>query len=137
MTYPARLSFQARWALTIGDYRGNPTHRSAREGDVVRELVAMLAIAGEYFTEVEGAGLLLVGLQLYGLQDAKSEFATHRKALPFPDVPGAADGVSSDARVSAAGLRDTPEATARQLMERWLPSFYEDPEDLFQRIVPG
>jgi hypothetical protein len=143
MTYPARLSFQARWGLVVEDPRSSQElYRCAREFEVIRDATACLAIAGEYFAEVDGAGLLVAGARLTGFDGAKSQWATNCAPAIPPErllaLPGAPDGVRGTARVNALDLRDEPEATARVLLERWLPQFYRDEyeRDAFEIVVP-
>lgn len=145
LTYPGRLSFLARWGLVVT--RGDNTldgrqelYRSAREFEVIRDLTAFLAIASEYFAEVNGAGVLVAGARLAGFGGAKSECATG--SAPFPPtpasgLPAAPDGVSGVVRQSALSIRDEPERTSRAVIERWLPQFYRDEygRDAFELIV--
>lgn len=141
LTYPATLSFHLHLGLMVGENMGGlKPYPSARESTVVYETVAALSIAGEYFTDVAGGGQLLAGLSITGFKSARSEFASSTISLPDLNVghlPPAADGVESSARTSASELRDTPERLARQLIERWLPSFYTDDRDLFDVLVPA
>jgi hypothetical protein len=138
LTYPARLCFLAQYAVTVPEGRGGTSYKVAREDELVYDLIALLAMAGEYFTEVEGGGHLLAAISLRGFKDAESQFA--RNGRWQGTLPGAADGVKADARASAIDLRDEPEQVARRMIERWLPAFYRDaedpPRDLFQVIVP-
>jgi hypothetical protein len=138
LTYPARLSFLAQYALTVPDRRGGTSYKVAREDELVYDLIAMLAMAGEYFAEVEGGGHLLAAISLRGFKDAESQFA--RNGGRIDALPGATDGLEADARTTAIDLRDEPEQVARHLIERWLPAFYRDvedpPRDLFEVIVP-
>lgn len=138
LTYPARLSFMAQYALTVPDGQGGTSYKVAREDELVYDLIAVLAMAGEYFTEVEGGGHLLTAISLRGFKDAVSQFA--RNGRWQGALPGATDGVNADARTSAIDLSGEPEQVARRLIERWLPSFYRDvedpPRDLFEVIVP-
>jgi hypothetical protein len=142
MTYPARLSFQIRWGLGVGDSNGTELYRCAREFEVIRDTTACLAIAGDYFAEVDGAGLLVAGARLSGFDGAKSEGGTQRALAVPPEwllpLPGAPDGVTGTARVNALDLREEPEATARALLERWLPQFFTDEHgrDPFEIVVP-
>ncbi|MGO9319330.1 MAG: helix-turn-helix domain-containing protein [Solirubrobacteraceae bacterium] len=141
LAYPATLSFRALFGLVReGPNASVKTYLTAREADVIYELVAMLAVAGEYLTDVLGSGHLLVAASLSGFQGARSSFATGTSStadLDAPGLPAATDGVENTARTSAVEMRDTPERVARLLVERWLPSFYEDDRDLFETIVPG
>lgn len=138
LTYPARLSFLAQYALTVPDGQGGTSYKVAREDELVYELIPMLAMAGEYFSEVDGGGHLFTAIWLRGFNGAESQVARHRGWSG--GLPGAPDGVRSDARASAIDLRDEPEHVARRLIERWLPAFYRDVEDpqrdLFELIVP-
>jgi hypothetical protein len=140
LTYPACLSFEGMWALRVPESGLLPAYLCAREVNVAYELVAMLSIAGAYFAGVEGGGHLLVENALSGFRDGKSQFASetrHRGDAPL--LPDAPDGVTADTRTSAVELRDTPERVARLLIDRWLPSFYQDPlgnRDLFQVLMP-
>lgn len=141
LSYPASLSFQAFFGLRVGgDQSALREYRSAREGQVVYELVAMLAIAGEYFADVTGGGNLLAELRLRGFEEARSQFATEMRGstadLEATNLPGASDGLLASARSSAIELGAAPEQVARWLIERWLPSFYTDDRDLFDVIVP-
>lgn len=113
---------------------------SAREIDVVRELVWLLAFAGEYFTEVAGGAHLLASLRLEGFRDARSQVTIEGSSTGDLEAalrPGAPNGLTQSARGSARDLRDTPERAARVLIERWLPAFYTDPRDLFTLVLPG
>jgi hypothetical protein len=123
LAYPAQLSFQARWSLVVADDRGQQLYRSARELSVAAEITGMLAVAGEYFMTVPGAGILFVALRLRGFQDGKSEGATRNRREVRADGPGAPDGVLRELQVSAFRLRDQPDETAEELIERWLPAF--------------
>jgi hypothetical protein len=138
LTYPARLSFLAQYALTVPDGQGGTSYKVAREDELAYELIALLAMAGEYFSEVDGGGHLLTAIWLRGFNGAESQVARQRRWSG--GLPSAPDGVKSDARVSAIALRDEPERVARRLIERWLPAFYRDvedpPRDLFELIVP-
>lgn len=122
LAYPARLSFQAQWGLHAVDANDRVMHVSAREIDVARELTAMLAIAGEYFSTVTGAGLLAAGLRLRGFEKSISQLGTETGRLT--ELPGALDGVTTAAETSPLELSSTPEAVAQRLIENWLPPFY-------------
>lgn len=142
LAYPATLSFRAFFGLRRGEHHPSiHTYTTAREADVVYELVAMLAITGEYLADVLGGGHLLVASSLSGFQGAVSSFTTDTLGsvadLEAAKLPVAASGVDRVERTSAAELRDKPERVARLLIERWLPSFYADDRDLFDTIVPG
>ncbi len=141
LAYPARLSFEGYWALNVPGNGPLPDYLCAREIDVARELIAMLAVAGEYFASVDGGGHLLVGARLAGFEHGRSQFATEGQSRSFAaDLPGAPAGVTADARTSALDLRDTPERVARTLIERWLPAFFKDvlgQRDLFETLVPA
>lgn len=138
LTYPARLCFLAQYAVTVQDGQGGTSYKVAREDELVYDLVALLAMAGEYFSEVDGGGHLLAAISLRGFAQAESQVARHRGWSGA--LPGASDGIKSDARASAIAMRDEPEQVARRLIERWLPAFYRDvedpPRDLFELIVP-
>jgi len=140
LAYPARLSFEGLWALTVPGSHPVPDYLCAREIDVARELIAMLAIAGEYFASVDGGGHLMVGGRLSGFDRSRSQFATELEPRGFAaDLPGAPDGVTSSAHTSALDLRDAPEQVARTLIDRWLPAFFTDvlgDRDLFATLVP-
>jgi hypothetical protein len=122
LAYPARLSFQANWGLHVVDANDELRYTSAREIDVARELTAMLATAGEYFTDIQGAGLLVAGLKLHGFSDAISQLGTETGRMS--ELSGAHDGVNTATDTSALELRDIPELGAQRLMENWLPPFY-------------
>jgi hypothetical protein len=122
LAYPARLSFQANWGLQVVGANDQIMYMSAREIDVARELTAMLAIAGEYFTDIQGAGLLVAGLQLHGFAGAISQLGAETGRLN--ELPPALDGVNMATDTSPLELRDTPAAAARRLIENWLPPFY-------------
>ncbi len=124
LAYPARLSFQGRWGLVVADDQGHQLYRSARELSVAEELTGMLAIAGEYLTTISSAGILFVAVSLRGFQDAKSEGATrNQRRQDIGRGRGAPDGLARELQVSAIQLRDEPDVTAEQLIERWLPAF--------------
>jgi hypothetical protein len=140
MAYPARLSFQARWGLVVPmTVAGQEAYRVARELEVIRDVPALLATAGEYFAEVAGAGLLVAGARLRGFAGAKSVRLIDMGSMiaPVAALPDAPDGVRGTARSSALALRDQPEETARELIERWLPAFYRDASDPFREVVPA
>jgi|GEM_PF-6451873 hypothetical protein len=139
LTYPARLSFLAQYPLTVAAGGGRAPFKTARETDVAYELVSMLAVAGEYFSEVDGGGHLLAAIRLSGFGGAESEVG--RDSGWVDALPGAPAGIDADARTDAVDLRDEPEQLARRLVERWLPPFYRDAlsdpaRDLFQLVVP-
>lgn len=137
LTYPAQLSFRARWGLNVTDNTGRVLYKSAREPEVARELIAMLAIAGDYYSDTDGASILFAALRIYGFAGAKSAYATREdRRSTFQHLPGAPHGITTSTRVSALELRDMPERTARVLLERWLPSFYQDSPELFALLVP-
>lgn len=123
LVYPARLSFQARWSLIIRDDEGQERYRSARETTVAADLTGMLAIAGEYFATFPYGGLLFAALRLRGFQGAQSQGLTERRPEAQPVGNGAPSGITRELQVNALDLRDEPDATAEQLIERWLPSF--------------
>jgi len=106
------------------------------------DATSCLAIAGEYFAEVDGAGLLVAGIRLTGFDGAKSECATNCAPAvppgPILGLPGAPDGVVGTARANALDLRDEPEWTSRVLIERWLPQFFRDEHgrDTFEIVIP-
>jgi hypothetical protein len=140
LAYPARLSFEGFWALNVPGSGPVPDYLCAREIDVARELIAMLAVAGQYFASVDGGGHLLVGSQLSGFDRGRSQFATEIEPRRFAaDLPEAPDGVTSGASTSALDLRDTPEQVARTLIDRWLPAFFKDllgDRDLLDTLIP-
>lgn len=141
LAYPARLSFEGYWALNVPGNGPVPDYLCAREIDVARELIAMLAVAGEYFANIDGGGHLLVGSRLTGFGNGRSQFATEGQPRSFAaDLPGAPDGVMADARTGALDLRDTPERVARTLIDLWLPAFFKDvlgERDLFETLIPA
>jgi hypothetical protein len=127
--------FGLRWSVT-------PPHdlHNAREIGLTYELVAMLAFAGEYLSNVSGGALLLAELQLAGFQGARSEATITSSTtgdLEAAIAPSSApDGLTQSARTTTAEIRDTPELVARALIERWLPAFYDDDRDLFTLVIP-
>jgi hypothetical protein len=140
LSYPACLSFMV--LLGLRWERGVPRRdlRSAREVDLLYELVALLAISGEYFSAVSSGAHLFVEARLSGFAGAKSQMVIGSGSTGDLDAalrPPAPDGLTQAARTSAVELRDTPELVARQLIERWLPAFYTDDRDLFSWIVPS
>jgi hypothetical protein len=141
LSYPASFSFQAFFGLSANPVESPHNYRSAREADLVYELVAMLSLAGEYFRDVSGGGHLFTELSLAGFSHAKSQFALQSMDQGVVDLeaerlPDAPPNFASSTLTSSAELRDTPEHTARQLLERWLPPFYEDDRDLFDWLIP-
>lgn len=142
--YPARLSFQAQWGLQVVGANDQIMYTSAREIDLARELTAMLAIAGEYFSEVEGGGLIMAALRLDGFDGAISQLGTETRGT-INELPRALAGVQTALGAAALELRDTPELPAKRLMENWLPPFYMiegkkldrfgEPIELFDLIV--
>jgi hypothetical protein len=140
LTYPACLSFEAFWGLISPESGGLPEFKSAREVDVVRELVAMLSVAGEYLAGVEGGGQLLAALDLHGFGQAKCQFFTEMRPAEAEALPDAPPHVVGATRTSAAELRDSPSLVARELIDRWLPAFFRDPQgerDLFDVVAPS
>jgi hypothetical protein len=138
LTYPACLSFDSMWGLKVAAAGGFPKYKCAREVDVARELIVMLAIAGEYFSGVEGGGYLLVGIDVQGFWRGKSQFASEASRTMVADLPDAPVGVKSDARTSASELREAPVSIARSLVDHWLPAFFRDPHgdrDLFETLA--
>ena len=104
LAYPARLSFQAHWGLDYVDANDRPMYVSAREIDVAYEITAIVAIAGEYFINIDGAGLLVAGLKLHGFDGAISQLGTQTEK-PQRELPSARDGVTSVIEASALDLR--------------------------------
>jgi hypothetical protein len=138
LTYPARLSFEAFLGLEAGR-QGAETLRSARELDIVYELVGMLSFSGEYFSDVEGGAHLLVELRLEGFNQARSQMTIDSSTtgdLEAAKLPTAPPFLLQGARTTASELRETPEEVARVLIERWLPPFYLDDRNLFTWVVP-
>jgi hypothetical protein len=140
LSYPARFSFQTFLGL-LANRNGAHEFQSAREADLVYELVAMLALAGEYFRDVSGGGHLLAELSLAGFGDAKSQFTLQNMDQGTVDLnagalPNAPPNFVNSALTSSIELRETPERAGRQLLERWLPPFYRDERDLFDCLVP-
>jgi hypothetical protein len=140
LSYPASFSFQAYFGLRA-DRPGTHEYRSASEPTIARELIAMLAIAGEYFRDIAGGGHLLAELSLTGFTDAKSQFALDRMDpgtvdLNAHSLPEAPNTFLNSTLTSSAELREAPERATRQLLERWLPPFYTDDRDLFDTLVP-
>lgn len=140
LSYPASFSFQAYFGLRA-NRPGAREYRSAREAEIAHELIAMLAIAGEYFRDIAGGGHLSAELSLDGFGDAKSQFLLDDMDpgtvdLDAGKLPSAPANFLNSALTSSAELREAPERTARQLLERWLPPFYRDDRDLFDWLVP-
>jgi hypothetical protein len=139
LLYPATLSFQIQLGLAIPAPHdsSNILYRTARELEVIRELTACLSIAGEYFANVDGAGLLLVAAELSGFGGATSETETNnavrKPPVTLPEAPSTVQGAT---RANALDLRDAPELVARSLIERWLPAFWRNERDPFELIVP-
>jgi hypothetical protein len=139
LTYPACLSYQLLLGLRVATNGPHGDLRSAREVDLLYELVGLLAITGEYFSEVAGGAHLLAELRLERFHDARSQMTMGSGPtgdLEAAKKPGAPDTITQTARTSAAELRETPERIARLLIERWLPAFYTDDRDLFKWVVP-
>jgi hypothetical protein len=140
LSYPACLSFVVLLGLRWERAVPSRDLRSAREIDLLYELVALLAISGEYFSDVSGGAYLFAEARLSGFAGAKSQMVIGSSSTGDLDAairPPAPDGLIQAARTSAAELRDTPELVARQLIERWLPAFYIDDRDLFSLVVPS
>lgn len=97
----------------------------------------MLAVAGDYYSDIDGASILLAALRTYGFEGGKSASQTREdRRSTLHEPPGAPNGITTSTSVSALALRDLPERTARVLLERWLPSFYHDSPELFTLLVP-
>ena len=127
LTYPACLSFDSMWGLEVPAGHGRPAYRCAREVDVARELIVMLAFAGEYFSGVEGGSFLLARVVLQGFARGKSQFYAETAQSSVADLPDAPANASGAIRTSAAELREDPVQDARLLIDHWLPSFFRDP----------
>jgi hypothetical protein len=140
LSYPACLSFMVLLGLHWERAVPSRNLRSAREIDLLYELVVLLAISGEYFSGVSGGAHLFVEARLSGFAGAKSQAVISSGTTGDLDAalrPPAPDGLTQAARTSAAELRDTPESVARRLIERWLPAFYTDDRDLFSLVIPS
>jgi len=122
MAYPARMSFQGRWGLVVGE-GGRQLYRSARELQVAAELTGMLAIAGEYFATVPAATMLVVALRMTGFENALAEAATRNRPDVRPGGPSAPHGLTNETQWPARTVREKPDVVAEQLIERWLPAF--------------
>jgi hypothetical protein len=141
LTYPARLSFLAQYGIRVRGPAGRPSYKVAREDDLVYDLLALLAVAGEYFSGVDGGGQLLTAIRLRGFGGAESQFAREGGWLGV--LPGAPDAMVRQARTTAIAVRDEPELLARRLIDIWLPAFFRDPQpdergprDLLDVLVP-
>jgi hypothetical protein len=130
--YPAALSFQARFGLTVRSDRQHELYRSAREPSVAIELMAMLVFAAEYFVATLGGGLLHAELSVSGFGGAKSIGQTRNRPGGFEYAPGAPDICQADRIAGAYELLDDPEAASLSLIERWLPAFCSQDDDLFR-----
>ncbi len=140
LSYPACLSFMVLLGLRWERAMPSRDLRSAREVDLLYELVVLLAISGEYFSDVSGGAHLFAEARLSGFAGAKSQMVIGSGSTGDLEAalrPPAPDGLTQTVRTSAAELRDTPELVARQLIERWLPAFYTDDRDLFSWVVPS
>lgn len=140
LSYPACLSFMVLLGLRWERAAPSRNLRSAREIDLLYELIALLAISGEYFSYVSGGAHLFAEARLSGFAGAKSQTVISSGSMGDLDAalrPSAPDGLTQAASTSAVELRDTPELVARRLIERWLPAFYSDDRDLFSLVVPS
>jgi hypothetical protein len=139
LAYPACLSFHLFFGLRFSVAVPSVDILSARELDVLYELLAVLTLSGEYLSEVDGSAHLLVELGVSGFAEAWSQMAIGSSStgdLEAAKLPGAPDTLTQAARTSAGDLRQAPEKVARTLLERWLPAFYVDDRDLFTWAVP-
>jgi hypothetical protein len=73
LSYPACLSFMVLLGLRWERAMPSRNLRSAREVDLLYELVVLLAISGEYFSDVSGGAHLFAEARLSGFAGAKSQ----------------------------------------------------------------
>jgi hypothetical protein len=112
LAYPACLSFQLFFGLRFSVAVPSVDVLSARELDVLYELLAVLTLSGEYLSEVDGSAHLLVELGLSGFAEARSQMAIGSSStgdLEAAKLPGAPDTLTQAARTSAGDLRQAPE----------------------------
>jgi hypothetical protein len=98
----------------------------------------MLNFAGEVFADVPGVGLLHVGLHLAGFQDCVSHHATHADSVMVGStshLPTAPPSLIRAVTKAADDLRDKTDLVAQELLDPWLPPFYEDTSPLYNKVV--
>jgi hypothetical protein len=138
LRHPLKLLVQIRWGLVVADVHQAERFRSAQEPGVAGELMAMLAIAGEYFVQTIGGGLVRAEVDLRGFGEAKSADSLTKDVPPSPLVnPGgraAPNGLRSEIVEGAYGFADTPDTFAIQLIDRWLAAFCRESDDFFRWI---
>ncbi|HKP90508.1 MAG TPA: ATP-binding protein [Thermoleophilaceae bacterium] len=124
--YPAQMVMQVTFPTSVIDDHGHVAYTCAFEHRVAIELIAMLALAGEFFAATDTAGLVNCALQLAGFEGTVAHHATHAESrVDATHLPTASHGLTDGYQVAALSLRDEPEALAQQFLERWLIGFYE------------
>ena len=122
----------------VSDDEGRFGYLCAFEPFVAAEIWTMLNFAGELFTEDGRIGPLDVGLQLAGFAECVSHHATHADPVlagKTSHLPTAPPSLTRAVTAAAPELRDNTDRVARQLLDPWLPPFYEDAIPLYDKVM--
>jgi Schlafen, AlbA_2 len=136
LAYPWRTTIQLTVPTQVPAMRGAPAYLCAFEGLIASELWGALAFFGELYN-AEGPVQLDVAAHLAGFQGAVSYHASHAmEGLRVDHLPHATHGDQNLVTVDSEELKSSPEHVARELIERWLVSFYEGDDLLAYVTVP-
>ncbi len=131
-SYDDRFSFLVSIPLMDED----DTHRIAYEHLWVVETLAMLSLAGHFFTAA-GATLLDVEMSLQNLEGAVSWKASRGRAFT-PEQPRVRDGYYIEqARFAARDRAAEPREATPRLFERLFASFLEPGDDIVADVARG
>lgn len=110
----------------------------AFEPYVAAEVWAMLNFAGRLFCAAPDAGALNAGLHLAGFGGCVSHHATHADSVMTgrtSHLPTAPPYLMRAVTTSAQDLTEHTDGIARQLLDPWLPPFYEDSTPLYDKVL--
>ena len=120
------------------DDNGRFGYLCAFEPFVAAEIWAMNKFAGEVFAEVPGVRVLQVGLHLAGFGDCVSHHATHADSVmagSTSHLPTAPPLLIRAVTTAAEDLKAKTDRVAQELLDPWLPPFYEDTTPLYDKVM--
>jgi len=121
----------------VRDSSGRGHYLCAFEPFVAAGVWAMLHLAGHVFAEAPHLGPLHAGLHLAGFSECVSQYATQAE----PDIgstshlPTAPPYLMRAITTSAQDLTDRTDRVTCQVLDPWLPAFYDDNTSLYEKVL--
>lgn len=132
LVYPSTFAFTATVPRAVfdPDTEQTPLYYTAREDLIGSNLIAMLAVAGEWYGQIPDVGGVVGALSIENWGGSVAHRATSGRTdisvEGMRQTPG--DSYLESAVTDVRELRAEPGEVARRLLARWLVPFYEFPD---------